>query len=156
MKQSEADQIVQAMQGKGIPVTVIDDQGEEHQIILPTGSRLIVVDGQDVTGGEGNNAFPLLNADGSEAEISGNGIRCLGQDALRAGGRRDGRIVIGARLLGRDATPGKNRFGNKQADFWVSWACGARVADSQSGQRYYPRAAVELPLTAIHNLTSVD
>ncbi|MFN8053502.1 MAG: diaminopimelate epimerase [Acidimicrobiales bacterium] len=38
----------------------------------------------------------LFNADGSEAEISGNGIRCLGQAALRSGGRRDGRIVIDA------------------------------------------------------------
>ncbi|MHB8680032.1 MAG: glycosyltransferase family 2 protein [Rudaea sp.] len=60
------------------------------------------------------------------------------------------RIVIGARLKGRDATPGRNRFGNRQADFWVSWACGARVADSQSGQRYYPRAAVELALHLPH------
>jgi glycosyltransferase involved in cell wall biosynthesis len=59
-------------------------------------------------------------------------------------------IVIGARLQGRDATPGKNRFGNRQADFWVSWACGAPIADSQSGQRYYPRAAVELALTLPH------
>ena len=36
----------------------------------------------------------LFNADGSEDEISGNGIRCLGQAALRAMGRRDGDIVI--------------------------------------------------------------
>lgn len=55
-------------------------------------------------------------------------------------------IVIGARLLGRDCTPGKNRFGNRQADFWVSWACGQHVVDSQSGQRYYPRAVVEMAL----------
>ena len=50
----------------------------------------------------------LFNADGSEAEISGNGIRCLGQAALRAGGRRDGRIVIdsgaGRRTLDATAT----------------------------------------------------
>jgi DNA-directed RNA polymerase subunit beta' len=39
-------------EGKGIPITVIDDQGEEHQIILPTGSRPIVVDGQDVKAGD--------------------------------------------------------------------------------------------------------
>ena len=32
-------------EGKGIPVTVIDDQGEEHQIVLPSGSRPIVADG---------------------------------------------------------------------------------------------------------------
>ncbi len=39
-------------EGKGIPITVIDDQGEEHQLILPTGSRPIVVDGQDVKAGD--------------------------------------------------------------------------------------------------------
>jgi DNA-directed RNA polymerase subunit beta' len=39
-------------EGKGIPVTVIDDQGEEHLTILPTGSRAIVTDGQDIKAGE--------------------------------------------------------------------------------------------------------
>ncbi len=39
-------------EGKGIPVTVIDDQGEEHSVVLPTGSRPIVVDGQEVKAGD--------------------------------------------------------------------------------------------------------
>ena len=39
-------------EGKGIPVTVIDDQGEEHQVVLPTGSRAIVTDGQDIKAGD--------------------------------------------------------------------------------------------------------
>lgn len=69
---------------------------------------------------------------------------------LTAAKKYPDRIVIGARLQGRDATPGKNRLGNRQADFWVSWAAGARIVDSQSGQRYYPRAAVELALTLPH------
>ena len=65
---------------------------------------------------------------------------------LAAASRYPDHIVIGARLLERDAQPGKNRFGNAQADFWVSWACGQRIVDSQSGQRYYPRRAVELAI----------
>ena len=36
----------------------------------------------------------LLNADGSEAEISGNGIRCLGQALLRHQGRSEGDLAI--------------------------------------------------------------
>lgn len=68
---------------------------------------------------------------------------------LAAARNHPNHIVIGARLQGREATPGKNRFGNRQADFWVSWACGQRVADSQSGQRYYPRAAVEIALQLV-------
>lgn len=36
----------------------------------------------------------LHNADGSEAEISGNGIRCLAHAALRSSGRRVGSITV--------------------------------------------------------------
>lgn len=36
----------------------------------------------------------LLNADGSEAEISGNGIRCLAQALLKTGGRGEGEVTI--------------------------------------------------------------
>lgn len=50
----------------------------------------------------------LFNADGSEAEISGNGIRCLAQAALRSAGRRDGSITIdtpgGRRVLTSEPT----------------------------------------------------
>ena len=43
-------------------------------------------------------AFLLHNADGTEAEISGNGLRCLVQAWLRYAGRPDGRVSV--------ATPG--------------------------------------------------
>jgi diaminopimelate epimerase len=36
----------------------------------------------------------LLNADGSEAEISGNGIRCLAQAVLREHGRNEGDVLV--------------------------------------------------------------
>ena len=39
-------------EGKGIPITVIDDGGEEHLIILPTGSRPTVYDGNDIKAGD--------------------------------------------------------------------------------------------------------
>jgi DNA-directed RNA polymerase subunit beta' len=39
-------------EGKGIPVTVIDDEGEEHEVVLPLGARPIVEDGQDVKAGD--------------------------------------------------------------------------------------------------------
>jgi DNA-directed RNA polymerase subunit beta' len=37
---------------KGIPVTIVDDQGDEHTIVLPVGSRPIVTDGQEVRAGD--------------------------------------------------------------------------------------------------------
>jgi glycosyltransferase involved in cell wall biosynthesis len=47
-------------------------------------------------------------------------------------------IVIAARLKNRDAAPRARLFANNFADFWISWASGQWVHDSQSGFRLYP------------------
>jgi len=39
-------------EGKGIPVTVHDNEGVEHLLMLPTGSRPAVIDGQEVKAGD--------------------------------------------------------------------------------------------------------
>jgi DNA-directed RNA polymerase subunit beta' len=39
-------------EGKGIPVIVKDDHGDEHEIVLPLGARPIVEDGQEVKAGD--------------------------------------------------------------------------------------------------------
>jgi glycosyltransferase involved in cell wall biosynthesis len=49
-------------------------------------------------------------------------------------------VVIAARLRARERAPVVRRFANDVADFWISWACGRRVPDSQSGFRLYPAA----------------
>lgn len=49
-----------------------------------------------------------------------------------------GCIVIGARLADRGAIPKLRYFANRAAVFWLSWACGQRLEDSQSGFRVYP------------------
>ena len=53
-------------------------------------------------------------------------------------------LVIGARMRTRDNQPAARRRANAVADWGISWGCGIPVADTQSGQRYYPRAAMEL------------
>ena len=53
-------------------------------------------------------------------------------------------LVIGARLLERGQQPAARRRANDVADWGISWGCGQPVADTQSGQRWYPRAAVEI------------
>ena len=45
--------------GKGIPVHVIDDQGVEHEIVLPTGSRLLAKDGDNINAGDRITEGPL-------------------------------------------------------------------------------------------------
>jgi glycosyltransferase involved in cell wall biosynthesis len=47
-------------------------------------------------------------------------------------------IVIGARLRKTGDGPALRRFGNRMADFWISWAAGYRIRDTQSGFRLYP------------------
>lgn len=53
-------------------------------------------------------------------------------------------IVIGARLKKRRQQPWHRRLANEFGDWGIAWAMGYRVADTQSGQRYYPRAVCEI------------
>lgn len=53
-------------------------------------------------------------------------------------------IVIGARIRNKDNQPTARRRANAVADWGISWGCGIPIADTQSGQRYYPRAALDL------------
>lgn len=53
-------------------------------------------------------------------------------------------LVIGARLRHRERQPAARRRANAVADWGISWGCGRAVADTQSGQRWYPRAALAL------------
>jgi glycosyltransferase involved in cell wall biosynthesis len=47
-------------------------------------------------------------------------------------------LVIGARLLERYNIPRQRYLANRFANFWIAWAAGQRLADSQSGFRIYP------------------
>lgn len=60
-------------------------------------------------------------------------------------------LIIGARVKAASCAPRLRRIANRIADFWVSWAAGQRVIDSQSGHRLYPR---EL-LSTVHAHTAL-
>ena len=47
-------------------------------------------------------------------------------------------IIIGSRLWDTEKFPKARLRANKFANFWISWAAGYRIDDSQSGFRYYP------------------
>ena len=51
-------------------------------------------------------------------------------------------ILLCARLIDRGTQPGIRRFANHFADFWISWACGQPIVDSQCGQRLYPKSVM--------------
>jgi len=47
-------------------------------------------------------------------------------------------IVVGSRLHDKRSIPPARYKANCVANFWISWAAGQRIADSQSGFRLYP------------------
>ncbi|MFD2113032.1 glycosyltransferase family 2 protein [Thiorhodococcus fuscus] len=53
------------------------------------------------------------------------------------------RILIAARLRRREQAPPLRRFANAFADFWISWACGQAIRDTQSGFRLYPGPLID-------------
>ena len=61
-----------------------------------------------------------------------------------AASRHPRRIIIGARLRHRAAAPPHRRMANAFGDWGVAWAAGHRIADTQSGQRYYPAEVLAL------------
>ena len=63
---------------------------------------------------------------------------------LEAAARNPGCIVIGARLRHRAQAPVFRRMANAFGDWGVAWAAGHRIADTQSGQRYYPASVIAL------------
>jgi glycosyltransferase involved in cell wall biosynthesis len=63
---------------------------------------------------------------------------------LAAAQRYPEHLVIGARIRHRENQPIARRRANNFADWGISWGCGVAVADTQSGQRYYPSAALDL------------
>ena len=145
-------QVVQGVLAQGARVVVIDDGSSDATCeriadlpitllrhATPEGKARGLIDGFRAALEAGCEGVITMDGDGQHdaADIP----------RLLAAARRHPRhIVIGARLLAHDHQPGARRFGNAQADFWVSWACGQRIVDTQSGQRYYPRESMEIAL----------
>ena len=63
---------------------------------------------------------------------------------VAAANRHPGCVIVGARLRKRASQPPHRRLGNDFGDWGISWGCGFRVVDTQSGQRLYPREVFTL------------
>lgn len=62
---------------------------------------------------------------------------------LAAAGKQPDTIIIASRLRHQENAPPLRLFANRMANFWISWAAGYFIADSQSGFRLYPAAVLE-------------
>jgi len=102
----------------------------------PRGKGQALRDGFREALAQGHDAVVTMDADGQHAAAD---VPRL----LAAARAFPDHLVIGARLRGREQQPTGRRRANAVADWGISWACGLPVADTQSGQRYYPRRVLE-------------
>lgn len=118
----------------GVPVTVLTHARNE-------GKAASLWDGFAAALASGVDVVVTLDGDGQHRPEDVSRL-------LAAAEQHPHRLVIGARLRGRSAAPAARRWANGIADFWLSWAAGHRIADSQSGQRAYPAALLRDMLAA--------
>ena len=59
---------------------------------------------------------------------------------VRGAAAKPNAIIVGARLHARASIPRTRYYVNRFANFWVAWAAGVPIEDTQSGFRYYPAA----------------
>ena len=110
----------------GLPVHVLRHERNE-------GKAASLWDGMQWALAQGADAVVTLDADGQHQPED------VGR-LLLAANEHPHRVIVAARLKGRESYPKARRRANRVADFWISWAAGHPIADSQSGQRLYPAA----------------
>jgi glycosyltransferase involved in cell wall biosynthesis len=111
---------------EGLPVVVLRNDGNR-------GKAASLRNGADEAIRRGAGAIITLDGDGQHSPED---IPLLLAAHLSA----PGRMVIGARLHASKAIPRARYWANRFANFWISWAAGYAIADSQSGFRIYPAA----------------
>ena len=115
--------------GTGAALAGLPAQVVHHERNL--GKAAALWDGAEAARALGVEAIVTLDGDGQHVP----------EDIPRlvaAAEQHPGAIVIGARLADRAAIPRPRYLANRIAAFWLSWACGQRLDDSQSGFRVYP------------------
>lgn len=133
-----------------VPVIVIDDGSDDRtpELVNTLPVTLLRHARRQGKGEALRTGFREALRQGFDAVVTMDGDgQHLAEDIPRlvdVGKRFPDHIVIGARLLQRDQQPKGRRRANAFADWGISWACAQPVADTQSGQRWYPRSALDL------------
>ena len=130
-------------------VIVVDDGSDDHSAEQLEGLKVTLLRNSENMGKGYSLQLGLQHALSLDAEA----VITLDGDAqhdpaeisrlLQEAAAQPERIIIAARLKQRENAPRLRLFANKFADFWISWAAGYPVVDSQSGFRLYPRKALE-------------
>jgi glycosyltransferase involved in cell wall biosynthesis len=141
--------LAQAILTQGLELIVVDDGSDDGTSTQLDGLSLQLIRNSDNRG----KAASLRR--GMDAALAGgaDGVLTLDGDGqhrpdeipgiLELFARNPECLIIGARLLNREQAPRARLFANNFADFWISWASGRRIRDSQSGFRLYPAQALK-------------
>ncbi|EIL98289.1 dolichyl-phosphate mannose synthase [Rhodanobacter thiooxydans] len=142
--------VVESVLALGAPVIVVDDGSDDRtpEIVAALPVTLLRHATRRGKGEALRQGFREALRQGYDAVLTMDGDgQHLAADIPRivaAAQRHPQHIVIGARLLDREQQPKGRRRANAVADWGISWACAQPVADTQSGQRWYPQAALAL------------
>ena len=96
------------------------------------GKARALIDGMQLALQQGPDLIVTLDGDGQHQPDDVPRLLEVARDNPRS-------IVVGARLADRASFPSARYRANRFANFWIGWASGHRIADSQSGFRVYPR-----------------
>lgn len=136
--------VARAACAQGSPVIVVDDGSTDATARCLDGLPVTLLR-NEVNRGKGASLWRGLQhavSLGADAVITLDGDGQHPVDAIprliAAHRAHPGWLVIAARLQDREQMPANRRFGNEVADFWISWAAGWPIRDSQSGFRLYP------------------
>ncbi len=130
-------------------VYVIDDGSTDETLALiqQTGAHLLanqtnqgkaasIWRGMQAALENGAEYIITLDADGQHAPEDASRI-------IAAAKNNPEKIIIGSRMSEKSAFPKKRYYANSVANFWISWAAGYEIEDSQSGFRLYPASLVK-------------
>lgn len=130
----------------GLPLIVVDDGSVDDTVAQLDGLALTVLRNEQNRGKAASlwHGMQYAMQQGAEAVITLDGDgqhRPVDIPRLAAAAEQHpDTILIAARLRGRENAPKARLRANMVADFWISWAAGQWVHDSQSGFRLYPAA----------------
>ncbi|GAB3023256.1 glycosyltransferase family 2 protein [Oleiagrimonas citrea] len=142
--------VIESVLALNLPVMVVDDGSDDGtpEIVSRLPVTLIRHPERRGKGEALRTGFRAALEHGYSAVISMDGDgQHVAEDIprlLAAAQRYPNHIISGARIRHRERQPNYRRRANDFADWGISWAAGQRLIDTQCGQRYYPRAALEL------------
>lgn len=127
-----------------LPIIVIDDGSSDNTQAVLDGLPITLLANEQNSG----KAATLWHGMQQAIEAGAEQIITLDGDGqhrpedipavLEAAQQNPKNIIIAARLKDNDQAPRARLAANRFADFWISWASGQWINDTQSGFRLYP------------------